>query len=173
MDCILCQVFKAGGPKACQCDDCNDFTVARNLAEMPPPVLYAYQAPGNRNPPMTDAKYGHREGTLQVALDEYAPRLTGTSQVGPTDVIGPYPRSQAEQRIRWVREQWTIVGGPACTAPNQPGWGWIHNYGYITIADTMKPAQQLPRYNTASVDTDTVLNRARSAVMRALYGGSK
>ena len=171
MECILCQVFKAGGPKSCQCNDCN--TVARNLAEMPPPVLYAYQAPGNRNPPLTDAKYAPPPTGYSIQLDEYAPRLTGCSNVGPTDVVNPYPRSQAEQRIRWVREQWTIVGGPACTAPNQPGWGWVHNYGYMTIADTMKPAQQLPRYNYASVDTDTVLDRARAAVMRALYGGGK
>jgi hypothetical protein len=168
MDCILCQIFQAGGPKSCQCGPCE---VAQNLAEMPRPVLYAYQAPGNRNPPMTDAKYAPPPGAPLATLDEYAPRLTGCSDVHPADRVCPYPRGQAEQRIRWVREQWTIVGGPACTAPNQPGWGWIHNYGFMTIADTLKPAQQLPRYNYASVDTDTVLDRARNAVMRALYGG--
>jgi hypothetical protein len=173
VDCILCQVFKNGGPKSCQCNDCNEYTVARNLAEMPPPVMYAYQAPGNRNPPLTDAKYAPPPSGYTDQLDEYAPRLTGTSPIGPTDRVIPYPRSQAQQRIRWVREQWTIVGGPACTAPNQPGWGWIHNYGYMTIADTLKPAQQLPRFNTAAVDTDTILDRARASVMRALYGGGK
>lgn len=171
MDCILCQMFKAGrGPKACQCSPCE---VAGNLAEMPAPVIYKWRAPGNRAPVQTDAKYAPPPGAPLATLDEYAPRLTGTSAIGPSDRVAPYPRGQAEQRIRWVREKWTIVGGPACTAPNQPGWGWIHNYGYITIADTMKPAQQLPRYNYASVDTDTVLDRARGAVMRALYGGGK
>ena len=173
MECILCQVFKAGGPKSCQCNECSDHIAARNLAEMPPPVLYAYQAPGNRNPPLTDAKYAPPPGAPQTALEGYAQRLTGTSAIGPSDRIAPYPRGQAQQRIRWVREQWTVVGGPACTAPNQPGWGWVHNYGYMTIADTLKPAQQLPRYNTAAVDTETVLDRARGAVMRALYGGGK
>lgn len=173
MECILCQVFKAGGPKGCQCDTCNEGLVAANLAEMPQPVIYSWRAPGNRAPVQTDAKYAPPPGASLTVLDEYAPRLTGTSAIGPSDRIAPYPRSQAQQRIRWVREQWTIVGGPACTAPNQPGWGWIHNYGYMTIADTLKPAQQLPRYNYASVDTDTVLDRARGAVMRALYGGGK
>jgi hypothetical protein len=43
----------------------------------------------------------------------------------------------------------------------------------MTIADTLKPAQQLPRYDYAAVDTDTVLDRARAAVIRALYGGKK
>lgn len=170
MECILCQMFKAGGSKSCQCDP---GAVANSLAEMPAPVLYAYQAPGNRNPPLTDAKYSPPPGAPLATLDEYAPRLAGTNAIGPSDRIAPYPRSQAQQRIRWVREQWCVVGGPACTAPNQPGWGWIHNYGYITIADTLKPAQQLPRYNTAAVDTDTVLSRARGAVLRALYGGRK
>lgn len=168
MQCILCQVFKSGGPKVCQCCPPGN---ARTLAEMPAPVKYAYQAPGNRNPPLTDAIYSHRPGTPSVSLEPPAERLTGTSPIGPTDLVNPFPRSAAEQRIRSVRMQWTIVGGPACTAPNQPGWGWIRNYGYITIADTMKPAQKLPAYNTAAVDTETVLDRARSAVLRALYGG--
>jgi hypothetical protein len=169
-ECILCQMFKAGGPKACQCSPCE---VAQNLAEMPAPVIYKWRAPGNRAPVQTDAKYAPPPGAPLATLDEYAPRLTGTSMIGPTDRIIPYPRAQAQQRLSWVREQWCIVGGPACTAPNQPGWGWVHNYGYMTIADTMKPAQQLPRYSYASVDTDTVLDRARAAVMRALYGGGK
>jgi len=168
VECVLCQVFRNGGPKSCQCGPCM---VAQSLAEMPRPVLTAYQAPGNRNPPMTDAIYSQRPGTPAVALGNAAPRLMGESGCNPTDMVNPFPRSAAEQRIRWVREQWTIVGGPACTAPNQPGWGWVHNYGYITIADTLKPAQKLPAYNTAAVDTDTLIDRARSSVLRALYGG--
>lgn len=167
MKCILCQVAKQGGPRQCQCNP----NVARNLAEMPPPVLYAYQAPGNRNPPLSDCRYAPPPGAPSGMVGQYNPVCRPTNPIGPTDQVNPYPRTQAQQRIRWVRQQWTIVGGPACSAPNQPGWGWIHNYGYMTIADTMKPAQQLPRYNTAAVDTETVIDRARGAVLRALYGG--
>lgn len=160
MHCILCQLFP------------NE--TAAGIREMPAPIIPTYRAPGNRAPRLTDAQYGHRPGTPETGVKGAARSVTQTAAIGPTDQVNRFTRSVAEGgRIRWVDEQYVQVGGPACTAENQPGWGWVHNYGYLTIQDTLKPAQQLPRYNHAAVDTETLLDRAKSSVLRALYGGGK
>lgn len=160
MHCVLCQLFP------------NE--MEGRVSDIPAPIIPTYRAPGNRNPIQIDAKYGHRPGTPETGIKGAAPSVTRPNSIGPTDQVNRFARTQAEGgHIRWVREKYVILGGPACTAENQPGWGWVHNYGYMTIADTLKPAQQLPRYNHAAVDTETLLDRAKSNVLRALYGGGK
>lgn len=168
MDCILCQVFSAMGNADVPVPAC----ASEGASPFPEPVLFGNQAPGNRAPVLTDADYRRRSGAPSAAARRYERPVTVTGPIGPTDERQPMPRSAVEAgHLRAVRLQYTLVGGPACTAENSPGWGWIHNYGYMTIADTLKPAQQLPQYNRAAVDTDTILDRARASVMRTFYGG--
>lgn len=129
-------------------------------------------APGSRTPRLTDASYDQRPGTPSNGIRGFERPVVQTNAIGPTDFLQPMPRGAVEAgHLRHVRLQYTLVGGPACTAPNSRGWGWLHNYGYLTIADTLKPAQQLPSYNKASVDTGMILDRARKSMLRTLFGG--
>ena len=127
-------------------------------------------APGSRHPILTDALFGHRPGTPSAGIDRYVPQpVTMKSPVAPTDLVNRFTRTQAEGgSIRWVREQYVIPGGPAGGA--QGLYGPIHNESYITIADTMKPAQQLPRYNLAATDPNELVSNARKSLLRTLYG---
>ena len=182
MECILCQFF----PK-------EQVAMIEMLPEMdqsrhiPAPVIERPAGgdhrvltpqqgrgpePGSRSPQLTDARYQRRPGTPTAGLRPYERSVTRPQEIGPTGDHIPMTRSTVEAgHLRAVRLKYVQPGGPAMTAPNQFSWGWIHNYGYLTIGDTLKPAQQLPRYNQAAVDTQTVLDRARSALMRTLYGG--
>lgn len=157
MHCVLCQLFEK-----------------ETANEIPDPVLPSHRAPGNRAPVLTDADYGQRPNQYSANARRYERPVTRDEDVSPTDLVNPFTRVQAEGgRIRWVDEQYVILGGPACTADNQPGWGWVHNYGFLTIADTLKPSQALPNYNKAAVDTESILDKAKKQVLRALYGGGK
>lgn len=161
--------------------------VAQNPAGIPNPVASRYTAPGNRIPPQMAEVRANRPGTPSSGVKRFAHPVTMESPVGPTDVVNWFPRIAAEGGyIRWVPMQWVAVGGTAMTAPGSPGWYAIedpHTPGarllanqqqYYTISDTMtKPAQQLPQYNYASVDTDSIVDRAKKAFARALYGGGK
>jgi hypothetical protein len=172
MECILCQLFPLE---------------TAGMPEFPEPVASRYQAPGNRIPRQHTKAPCIPQGTPSAGIRMYERPVTMTSDVAPTDLVNPFPRTQAEGRfIRYVPVKYVQVGGPAMTAPNQPGWSSIdspftpgerllanHN-SYYTIADTMtKPAQQYPQYNYASIDTEDIVKRAKNSVMRALYGGGK
>jgi hypothetical protein len=160
MHCVLCGLF--------------DQETSAEVRDIPAPIIPTYRAPGNRAPVLTTADYGHSPNLPSRAAKMYERSVTRTADIGPTDDHNRFTIDAARGGfIRSVDEKYVILGGPACTADNQPGWGWVHNYGYLTIADTLKPAQQLPRYNHAAVDTETILDRAKKTVLRALYGGGK
>ena len=188
MHCLLCQLFSK--ETAATIERTPPLDQSRHFPE---PVIYypatgehrtheragvgkgRGPAPGSRAPRLTDAIYDQRPGTPSpVGIKPYAGSVTRTAEIGGaygTD-DAPLTRSRVEAgHLRHVRLQYVQPGGPAMTAPNQYSWGWIHNYGYLTIGDTLKPAQQLPRYNTAAVDTQTVLDRARQSLLKTLYGG--
>lgn len=187
MNCILCQVGLVGKRKTATPQQPTEYTRPPDhydRASIPEPVIFHNDvgdycdpshydgrgpAPGSRHPRLTDAKGGHRPGTPSGALRTYAAPVTRKSDVGPTDQVNPFTRTVAEGgAIRWVREQYVIPGGPA--GPAQGIYGPIHNYGYLTIADTLKPAQQLPRYNYAATDPNTLVANARKSLLRTLYG---
>lgn len=180
MDCILCKVFSGSY---------NQPDELQGMAPqaIPEPVASRYQAPGNRVPVANVAVARDRPQTPGAAIRRNERSVTRDDDGNATDLVNPFPRAAAEGwRQRWTPLKYVQVGGPAMTAPNQPGWSSIddpntpggrllanHNQSF-TIADTMtKPAQQLPRYNYASVDTDSIVERAKNTVMRALYGGGK
>lgn len=173
MDCILCQLF----PQETQ----------GMSTGIPDPVASRYRAPGSRIPRQ------HLKGpcvtpdTPSGAVRRYEQPVTQVSPVSPTDSVNPFTRTAAAGGVlRYIAVKYVQVGGPAMTAPTQPGWSSVaapdgsgnrllaSHQRYYTIADTMtKPAQQYPQYNYASVDTESVVDRAKKSVMRALYGGGK
>lgn len=171
MNCVLCQVFG----KETANNPLPQSAEGGGRQEIPGPVIYRYglpgHFPGNRAPMLTDARYqSPPPGVPTYGIDRFVPQpVTMKSPVGPTDDRIRFTRNQARGGfIRWVREKYVIPGGPAGAA--QGLYGWIHNYGYMTIADTLKPAQQLPRYTLASIDTQTMIDRARASLLRTLYG---
>jgi hypothetical protein len=183
MHCILCQLFpqetKAEVPRGPFRETTNRIPepVIQYPATGDHRALEPYQgrgpAPGSRAPQLTDARYQQRPGWLTSAIKNWASAVTAKSMtIGPTDALQPMPRSAVEAgHLRAVCIQYVQPGGPAMTAPNTRSWGWIHNYGYLTIGDTQKPAQQLPRYNLAAVDTQSILDRARQQMLRAFGMG--
>ncbi len=52
--------------------------------------------------------------------------------------------------------------------PSVPRPDWVHNYGFVEIQDTLKPALELPRYSYAAIDQEQLIEDAKARLRRVL-----
>ena len=97
-----------------------------------------------------------------LTAEKFGPELTGLATAvlnpAPTDRVIPQMLANHLSRALQVVDLASPHVGP------------VHNYGYLTIQDQLKPPLAQPIYNYAAFDTMAYLDEERARVTHMLYG---